>query len=305
MGALELDLDRSLTAEKKTVERELRRLMNQRRGVPDRLLDAMKHSLLGGGKRLRPIILLWTYDALAGHGPQVPVARNQALAAAGALEMIHTYSLIHDDLPAMDDDVLRRGRPTCHVAFDEATAILAGDGLQARAFEILGHSGGVFAGSLVAMIAAAVGPSGMVGGQQEDLDAEGAEPREGLVRSIHLKKTAALLAVAFGAGALLAGAGEDAVDRISRAGLQLGLAFQGADDVLDVTASPEELGKSPGKDAAAGKVTWIGIEGLEKARARARRQGRRGRKGLEEVLPAGNPRELLLELGRLMWDRKR
>nr|MEE4269409.1 polyprenyl synthetase family protein [Candidatus Krumholzibacteria bacterium] len=305
MSALELDLDRSLTAEKKTVERELRRLMNQRRGVPDRLLAAMKHSLLGGGKRLRPIILLWTYDALAGHGPQTPVSRDQALAAAGALEMIHTYSLIHDDLPAMDDDVLRRGRPTCHVAFDEATAILAGDGLQARAFEVLGQTGGAFAGPLVAMIAAAVGPAGMVGGQQEDLDAEGVEPSDSLVRSIHLKKTAALLAVAFGAGALLAGAGDDAVDRISRAGIQLGLAFQGADDVLDVTASTEELGKSPGKDAAAGKVTWIGIEGLEKARSRAERQGRRGRKGLEVVLPAGNPRELLLELGRLMWDRKR
>lgn len=305
MSALEIDLGRSLAAEKKTVEGELRRLMNQRRGVPGRLLNAMKHSLLGGGKRLRPIILLWTYDALAGHGPHAPVTRSRALAAAAALEMIHTYSLIHDDLPAMDDDVLRRGRPTCHVAFDEATAILAGDGLQARAFEILGQSGGDFAGSLVGMVAAAVGPAGMVGGQQEDLDAEGVKPDAGLVRSIHLKKTAALLAVAFGAGALLGGGGDEAVDHVRRAGIQLGLAFQGADDVLDVTASSAELGKSPGKDAAAGKVTWIGIEGLDKARARAQRQGRRGRKGLEEVLPAGIPRELLLELGRLMWDRKR
>lgn len=299
------DLQAVLAAEKAVIEKELRRLINSRRGVPGRLHQAMKHSLLGGGKRLRPVILLWTFDAVRQGKSKSPVGRDQALLAACALEMLHTYSLIHDDLPAMDDDVLRRGRPTCHVAFDEATAILAGDGLQARAFEILAESGGPKAGPLVALVAQAVGPAGMVGGQQDDLDSEGSVPDPALVKRIHLKKTAALLGASFAAGALLAGGNPEQGELLTVAGHHLGLAFQGADDLLDVTASSGELGKSPGKDAAAGKATWVRLEGLEKARKRTERHGRRGLEGLEDALPRGAGRDRLLALGALMWNRSR
>lgn len=298
-----LRLERLLQAERRTVEKELRRLSGRRAGVPDRLHRAMAHSLLGGGKRLRPVILLWTFDALATPGRKRARSRAEALRAACAMEMLHTYSLIHDDLPAMDDDVLRRGRPTCHVAFDEATAILAGDGLQAWAFQLLAAAGGELAGPLVELAARAVGPTGMVGGQQEDLDAEGQPPVPALVRRIHLKKTAALLEASFAAGALLAGAPTAKVAAVGRAGRELGLAFQGADDVLDVTASSARMGKSAGKDAAAGKATWVALEGMEKARTRAGRQGRKGLSLLGSSLPAGEPRDRLLALGSLMWNR--
>jgi farnesyl diphosphate synthase len=217
--------------------------------------------------------------------------------------MLHTYSLIHDDLPAMDDDTLRRGQPTCHVAFDEATAILAGDGLQALAFTILGRHGGPLAGNLVEVVGSAVGPAGMVGGQQEDLDAEGAEVTAALVRRIHRNKTAALIAAALGGGALLAGADDRLVREVAGAGTDLGLAFQGADDVLDATATSEQLGKTAGKDAAAGKATWVGIEGLHGAARRAHRDGRRGLRRLAAVLPAGKARDRLLALGEIMWQR--
>lgn len=300
-GALKIPLE----SERKLVEKELRRLLRQERGVPVRLKAAMKHSLLGGGKRLRPIILLWTWDAVARGRKRGVVKREDALRAACALEMIHTYSLIHDDLPAMDDDVLRRGRPTCHVAFDEPTAILAGDGLQAWAFQELAGAGGPCAAALVELVARAAGPAGMVGGQQDDLDSEGAAPSARLVRAIHLKKTAALLGAAFGAGAMLGGASEEVIGVLTQAGLELGLAFQGADDLLDVTATSAQIGKSPGKDAASGKATWVRMEGLAKARQRTERHGKKGIEGLAAVLPEGEPRDRLLALGELMWNRER
>jgi geranylgeranyl pyrophosphate synthase len=296
-AALRGELDR----ERRAVDRELGRLLRAERGVPARLREAMVHSVTGGGKRLRPVLMLWAWDAFAGRRPPVP--RENVLAAACGLEMIHTYSLIHDDLPAMDDDVLRRGRPTCHVAFDEATAILAGDGLQALGFTLLARAGGRAAGPLVELVGDAVGPRGMVGGQQDDLDAEGAEPTAALVRRIHAGKTACLLAAAVAGGALLAGAGAARVEEARRAGMDLGLAFQGADDVLDLTASTDTLGKSAGKDAAAGKVTWIAVEGLDQAASRAARDGRRGLRRLAAALPPGPRAERLLALGRLMWNR--
>ena len=299
------DLQRELAAERRLVERELRRLLKNERGVPPRLRAAMGHSLLAGGKRLRPILLLWTWDAVAAGRRRVPIGRDQALVAACALEMLHTYSLIHDDLPAMDDDDLRRGRPTCHVAFDEATAILAGDGLQALAFALLARSGGRMAGPLVELVADAVGPAGMVGGQQYDLDAEGVPVDAAMVRRIHTGKTARLLMASVGAGALLAGA--PAVTRLGleTAARDLGLAFQGADDVLDITATAAELGKTAGKDAATGKATWVRVEGLAKASARAQALGRRGTGRLAETLPAGAAKERLLALAWLLWNRDR
>jgi len=249
--------------------------------------------------------MLWSWDAVTARRRRFPADRAQVLACACGLEMLHTYSLIHDDLPAMDDDVLRRGRPTCHVAFDEATAILAGDGLQALAFSLFARHGGVVAAPLVDLVARAVGPAGMVGGQQEDLDAEGAPVVARQIRRIHLGKTARLLASALAGGALLGGAREDQLDGLQRAGLDLGLAFQGSDDILDVTADSDHLGKSAGKDVEAGKATWVAVEGLDAAQKRTLRYGRRGLKALETHLPAGPGRDRLMALGELMWDRDR
>jgi len=294
-----------LAAEQVLVNKALREMLSRERGIPVRLRRAMRHSLLGGGKRLRPIILLWTWDAVAAGGGRPQAGRTAALEAGCALEMIHTYSLIHDDLPAMDDDVLRRGKPTCHVAFDEATAILAGDALQALGFQHLASAAGKKAGGLVAMIARAVGPAGMVGGQQEDLDSEGTDADARLVRRIHLRKTAALLAASFSAGAYLGGAAEDVVSGLERAGRQLGLAFQAADDLLDATATSEQLGKSTGKDAAAAKATLIRAEGMKNARRRMERQGRSGLAGIRRVLAPSPARDRLIALGELMWDRDR
>ena len=159
------ELKNLLETERQRVEKKLRQLTRPQKGVPARLQQAIRHSLLSGGKRLRPVILLWTWDAVSRGRKRGVAPRESALLAACALEMLHTYSLIHDDLPAMDDDILRRGRPTCHVAFDEATAILAGDGLQALAFQKLAEAGGAAAGDLVALVAQAGGPAGMAGGQ--------------------------------------------------------------------------------------------------------------------------------------------
>jgi geranylgeranyl diphosphate synthase type II len=292
---------RDLEATRKEVERTLRAELRGRRAGPPRLRQAMAHSLLGGGKRLRPILALWTWEALGGRGG---VPREVALRAAAALEMVHTYSLIHDDLPAMDDDVLRRGRPTCHVAFDEGTAVLAGDGLQALAFATLAGCG-PRAAELVAHLAEAAGPAGMVGGQQLDLDAEGRQITAADVRSIHRGKTAAMIAASLAVGGVCRGAGRSKVDALARAGRDLGLAFQGADDLLDVTASSDALGKTPGKDAASGKATWVRLEGLEAARRRTRRLGRRGRRALAAVLPRRAAAERLLDLADYMWQRDR
>jgi len=299
------DLQRAMSAERKDVELHLRRLLNGERGIPRRLKAAMRHSLLGGGKRLRPILALWTWDALAARGRPSAGNRGVVMEAACALEMLHTYSLVHDDLPAMDDDVLRRGRPTCHVAFDEATAILAGDGLQALAFCVLARAGGAQAGRLVDMVGRAVGPAGMVGGQQNDLDAEGTAVSSGTVRLIHRDKTARLVAASLSCGALLAGSAPSVMARVEKAGMDLGLAFQGADDILDGTATASQLGKSAGKDAATGKATWVRVEGLPAARQRMVRHGSRGVRLLEGALPGGPEAERLVSLAGLMWNRDR
>ncbi len=298
-------LEAALEAERLRVERRLTALLAAEAGVPGRLRRAMGHSLFGGGKRLRPVLLLWAYDACRGGAPgPAAVARGRALDAACAMEMIHTYSLIHDDLPAMDDDVLRRGRPTCHVAFGEATAILAGDALQALAFTVLARLGGG-AAPAAALIAAAAGPAGMAGGQQEDLEAQSRPLTAALVRRIHRRKTAALIAASLGAGALLAGAGSRRVAGLTAAGESLGLAFQGADDLLDITGDPRATGKSGGRDAAAGKATWVRLGGAGRARRRMERDGRQGLRQLSRALPPGSRTDLLLELGARLWNRDR
>jgi geranylgeranyl pyrophosphate synthase len=298
-----VDFRRGLAVERKAVERNLRRLLNGEKGIPVRLKSAMRHSLMGGGKRLRPVLVLWTWKAFAAQRRKPTANHQEVMDAACALEMLHTYSLIHDDLPAMDNDDLRRGQPTCHVAFDEATAILAGDGLQALAFCILARAGGPQAGRLVDLVGMAVGPAGMVGGQQNDLDAESAPVTAAVVGRIHRDKTARLLAAALSSGALLAGIGPSALARIEKAGMDLGLAFQGADDILDVTATTAQLGKSVGKDEASGKATWIRAEGLSAAQRRMVRLGQRGLRELEAVLPVGTASDGLLGLAGMMWNR--
>jgi geranylgeranyl pyrophosphate synthase len=233
--------------------------------VPARLHAAMRYSVLAGGKRLRPALVLGACRA-------VGAADDVADPALAAVECFHTYTLIHDDLPAMDDDDLRRGRPTCHKQFDEATAILAGDALQALAFELAAHHGA----AAVISLARAGGSLGVVGGQQEDLDAEGrvitGSPADrALLERIHRGKTAALIRASCELGALAAGASAAQRSALAAYGEAIGLAFQIADDVLDATADAATLGKTPGKDAAQGKLTYVALCGLDGARAEARR----------------------------------
>lgn len=231
-----------------------------------RLAEALRYSVQAGGKRLRPALALACSRALGSEDARV-------LPFAGALELVHTYSLIHDDLPAMDDDDLRRGKPTSHVVFGEALAILAGDALHTMAFESLlaRTADAALARDLALLLARAAGPEGMVGGQAEDLAAERQAPDAARLERIHRGKTAALLAAAAQGGARAAGAREGVLACFREFGLQLGLAFQAADDILDVTGTPESLGKTPGKDRRGQKMTYVALEGLEAARARAQR----------------------------------
>ncbi|HMN87620.1 MAG TPA: polyprenyl synthetase family protein [Bauldia sp.] len=231
-------------------------------GGPEPLAAAMRYAVLGPGKRLRPFLLLASAK-LFGRDDD-GVAR-----AAAALECVHAYSLVHDDLPAMDDDDLRRGRPTVHRAFDEATAILAGDGLLTFAFSVLARLDALpeIRLDLIAGLAAAAGPAGMVGGQMLDIAAEGQALDEAAIRRLQGMKTGALLRYAATAGPILAGA--SAADRaaLTRFGESVGLAFQLADDLIDATGSAEAAGKATAKDAARGKATLVALHGIEAARA--------------------------------------
>jgi len=235
-------------------------------GLEARVYEAMRYSALAPGKRLRPLLVLAS-SRLFG------VARRSALQVAAAIEMVHAYSLIHDDLPAMDNSDLRRGRPTCHKAFDEATAILAGDGLLTMAFEALSHPDthghAAVRCELVAALAGAAGAAGMVGGQMIDLIAETQTLELGAITRLQRMKTGALIAFACEAGAILAQAPHEARLALRGYAHDLGLAFQIADDLLDVEGSAEETGKPVGADAAAGKATFVSILGVERARAQA------------------------------------
>lgn len=247
--------------------------------APSTLHEAMRYSVIGGGKRLRPLLALMcaqiggTEDA-------------DALPAACALEFVHCYSLIHDDLPAMDNDDMRRGRLTCHKAYDEATAILAGDALLTLAFEVLaGAYNPRKALAAVRTLARAAGSGGMVGGQMLDLESEGRkiEPEE--LEGIHRRKTGALIAAACRIGGLVGDLEEATLETLGNYGRQLGLLFQITDDILDVTASPQELGKTPGKDAKAGKNTYVTVYGLERAHKMAEDVAREARETLKDFGP--------------------
>lgn len=248
--------------------------------APARLAEAMRYSVFAGGKRFRPALVLFVSDALGGRAAD-------AMPAACALEMVHTYSLIHDDLPAMDDDDLRRGKPSSHKAFGEATAILAGDALLTFAFEVAaGSPEGTNPVRLCRELARAAGPEGMVAGQAADVAGEGAAGSIEDVEYIHLRKTAALISAAAKMGAITAGAGEEKAALAGEFGVKLGLLFQITDDILDETAETGLLGKTAGKDAAAGKLTYPAVIGLDGARARAAELAREALCILEELAPS-------------------
>jgi geranylgeranyl diphosphate synthase, type II len=265
---------------------------------PARLAAAMRYCVMGGGKRLRPILVLMAAEACGGE-------LERALPAACALEMVHTYSLIHDDLPAMDDDDLRRGRPSCHKAFDEATAVLAGDGLLTLAFEVLARHvhPEEAAATCVRTLAEAAGPAGMVGGQFADLEAEGSSNSTlEALEAIHRRKTGALLRASLRIGALVAGASEPMLRALELYGQGVGLAFQIVDDLLDVQGDEAKLGKRVGKDHGLGKWTYPGLLGIEGS-------GRRARQVAEEaslaLAPLGDRAERLRALAMDLLERDR
>jgi geranylgeranyl pyrophosphate synthase len=277
-------LDAFLTSGRARVDAALAQYLPSAPDVPAVVADAMRYSVMGGGKRIRPLLTLAAADTVAGTASAAAEeALRLALPAACAIEMIHTYSLIHDDLPAMDDDTLRRGRPTLHVLEGDGMAILAGDGLQAHAFNLLARQPETDAPAIVArklrviaLVARAAGPAGMVGGQAIDLAAVRPGPgREAPVfdaatlEGMHARKTGALIRAAASAGAVMAGARDDVIDAIDRFAAEMGLAFQIVDDLLDVEAGSEALGKTSGKDAAAGKPTYPSLLGLDRSRALA------------------------------------
>jgi geranylgeranyl pyrophosphate synthase len=267
-----------LTATASLVETFLSQTMDRRDKAPPRLIAAMRHTLEAGGKRIRPALCLAAAEVVGG-------CADDALPAACAIEMLHTYSLIHDDLPAMDNDDFRRGRPTCHVAFDEATAILAGDGLLTDAFSLMTESPRDSVRVLLAVreLAGAAGSQGMVGGQQ--LDLEGAGKPVGLadVERIHAGKTAALLGASAAIGSILGGGSVEAVASLRCYGIALGMAFQAMDDVLDTTASREVLGKTPGKDQSRQMPTLVRALGVDGTRRWAEDWSRQALEALEPV----------------------
>ncbi|MBO7726189.1 MAG: polyprenyl synthetase family protein [Thermoguttaceae bacterium] len=264
------------------INTQLDRLTDYPAAVPPRLKEAMRYSLLQGGKRLRPILTLASAEMVGGDP-------TPAIPAACALEMIHTYSLIHDDLPAMDNDDLRRGNPTSHVKFGEATAILAGDALLTEAFATIARTADEsLRAPMTAALAEAAGVFGMIGGQTDDVIGEknlsggsAFDDRSALLHSIHKRKTGALIVGAFRLGGLAASADAEQLRALSDCGEAFGLAFQIIDDLLDVTGNEKLLGKRVGKDAALGKLTFPNLLGIDESRAEAARQVEAGRHALD------------------------
>ena len=290
-----------LDARRTEVEAALDGFLAKAPEVPPVVADAMRYSLLGGGKRLRPLLVIASAEGVAqAIGASEAAARDAALPAACAIEMIHTYSLIHDDLPSMDDDELRRGRPTSHVVHGEGMAILAGDGLQAEAFRLLarepqGHHPALMMRKLkvIGLVADAAGAPGMVGGQAIDLsavDTKATAKADALrtptltpetLKDMHARKTGALIRASVAAGAVMGGATDALFAALDQYGTEIGLAFQIVDDILDEEGSAASLGKTAGKDRAAGKPTYPAFFGLEQSRALAAECHTRARAALD------------------------
>ncbi len=266
----QVDVPELLQRHGRNVEAYLDRALSARTETPPRLMESVRYSLRAGGKRMRPALILECFAACS-----MDTSRDEisALACASAMELIHTFSLVHDDLPAMDDDDLRRGVPTNHKVFGEAMAILAGDAMTTLAFELIGcDAESSVATRLVCELARAAGPEGMIGGQVLDIDGENQSLDLPALQKVHRMKTGALLTASCRMGAIAGGASAEQIDALTRFGEHLGLAFQIVDDVLDVTATPEQMGKATGKDAGRGKNTYPALMGLEQSRAEADRQ---------------------------------
>jgi geranylgeranyl diphosphate synthase, type II len=298
MNTMAVDVKSLIQEGAELTDRALEALIPGADTVPSSIHAAMRHSVFAGGKRLRPVLAMQAAVAIAGSRPR----GIEDLGAA--IEMIHTYSLIHDDLPALDNDDLRRGKPTCHKAFGEATAILAGDALQTRAFEVLAGLECLPAATvqIVGLVANAIGTvDGMIGGQVLDLESEQKKPTPELVEAIHRAKTGALIRVSVVAGGIYAGASADDAARLDRFGRKAGLAFQIVDDVLDMTADSAQLGKTAGKDQATEKATWPAVYGIEQSRRDA---AQLIEEAFAALAPYGSRAEGLKSVARYLVERK-
>jgi geranylgeranyl diphosphate synthase type II len=277
----------------------LERLLYPETQVPVSIHKAMRHSTFAGGKRLRPVLVMEAARMIHG-GDGLPEGIEEL---GAAIEMLHTYSLIHDDLPALDNDDLRRGKPTCHVVFGEAIAILAGDALQTRAYEVLAHlrCPAPATVEIIRLIAQATGTvEGMIGGQVLDLEGEGTKPTAASVDAIHRAKTGALIRVSVVTGGIYAGAKPEDVKRLTEFGHKAGLAFQIVDDVLDVTQDSAQLGKTAGKDLASDKATWPAVFGIEASRQHAENLVT---EAFAEVAPYGSAAEGLKSVAQYLVER--
>lgn len=286
-------MDPALDELRSQIDRALDRYLPAESAWPERVHAAMRYSIFAGGKRIRPLLGLASAHAAAGEA-----GRESALSFACAVELIHTFSLIHDDLPSMDDDDLRRGRPTCHKAFDEATAILAGDALQTLAFQIVASDPGAAERSglvleALALLARACGTAGLIGGQMDDLKYEGVPATPEDLERIHRTKTGALIVATVVGGGILAGGTKSQLEVLRAFAEPIGLAFQIVDDILDVSGDAASLGKTPGKDAKSGKATWVALHGLEASRRRA---GELHAQAVRALHPFGSEASLLRDL---------
>ncbi len=261
-GDCDSDFRATLSGRAADVNDILRRVLAERGDIDEDLRRSMEYTLMAPGKRIRSVLALWCCEMVAG------ASNGYAESAAAAVEMVHTYSLVHDDLPAMDDDDFRRGKATCHKVFGEAAAILTGDALLTLAFEVLGAGvdDAAVAVALVRELAVAAGAAGMVGGQMDDLRAEKTVGSEEILRRIHTNKTAKMFSCAAVMGGICGGGDVGQLDALREYGLKVGLGFQIADDILDVCGSSEQLGKTAGKDAKVGKATYPAVVGLEESR---------------------------------------
>ncbi len=265
MMGMQADVKEIVQSGVELIDATLDRLLPAETVLPVSIHKAMRHSIFAGGKRLRPVLAMEAARMVA-RTSETPRGVEEL---GAALEMLHTYSLIHDDLPALDNDDLRRGKPTCHVVFGEAIAILAGDALQTQAYEVLARlrCPATATVEIVRLIAQATGTvEGMIGGQVMDIESEKAQPTAELVDAIHRAKTGALIRVSVVAGGIYAGADAEDARRLTEFGRKAGLAFQIVDDVLDVTQNSEQLGKTAGKDVASVKATWPAVFGIEQSR---------------------------------------
>jgi len=278
------DLKTYLKKNAELIERTLGELLPHDDVYPESIHRLMRYSMFAGGKRIRPALLMASYEACGG-----TFGDRNALAAAASLEMFHTFSLIHDDLPCMDDDDFRRGKPTAHKAFTEALAVLGGDALCIMAYEVLASIGDI---TLVTEISRALGTDGMIGGQVVDIESEGKKVDRATVEYIHRAKTAALIKASVRMGAILAKAPEEFLDKISSYGNNIGLAFQVVDDILDEESTTEQLGKDAGSDRERGKATYPAICGMQESKRYAR----------ELVDNAWKDIEFLGERGELLHD---